>query len=247
MKKYFLIFLVTLLLGTSMLLLVSCGGIDSDEDFDKAKEAYATADAITLEINDNNKSINYVLNKERLKTKMKIAFDAKMGVVAITLDYSRRNLLEVETGDGKYERYYVLDGMNVIFYNKYVGKYSQEWDTPTVIQFGTQEEAVAFLKEKYLNPVDIDNAEFPTFVKLNLNSSYTVNLFRNKYTFNRSDSRFSYIYTLYFANGQITKFTYQHKTASTGNVDDSRKFSMSIKYSANITLPHDLPSLELAE
>ena len=247
MKRILAIILVALLMATTALVLVACGGIDNDEDFNKAKEAYATADAITLEINDNNKKINYVLNKERLITKMKIAFDAKMGVVAINLDYSRHNLLEVETGEGKYERYYVLDGTNVLYYERYLGKYSQEWDTPTVKEFDTQEEAVAFLKEKYLNPVDIDNAEFPTFVKLNLNSSYTVNLFRNKYTFNRSDSRFSYIYTLYFANGQITKFTYQHKTASTGNVDDSRKFSMSIKYSANITLPHDLPSLELAE
>ena len=59
MKRLISIFLLTLLIISSMLLLVACGGIDNDEDFNKAKEAYATADAITLEINDNNKKINY--------------------------------------------------------------------------------------------------------------------------------------------------------------------------------------------
>ena len=242
MKRILSIILVALLIATTVLLLVACGGIDNAEDFDKAKEAYATADAITLEINDNNKTMNNLVNKERLLSTVEIAFDAEMGVVAVSLDYSRRNLLEIETGSGKYERYYVLDGSNVIFHEKYVGKYSQEWNQPLVKEFDTDDAAAAFLRELYVAPFDFDEAAFPTFAELNLNGSYTINLFRNKYTFNSSDSRFSYTYTLDFANGQITKFTYQHKSASTGNIDDTRKFTMTIKYSAKVTLPDDLPN-----
>lgn len=247
MKRAFSIILVALLVISTLFLLVACGGIDNDKDFDKAKEAYSTADAITLEINDNNKTMNFVHDKERIITKMTVAYDAKMGVASVSLDYSRRNLLEIETGSGKYERYYILDGSKVIVHEKYVGKYSQEWNQPLVKEFDTDEAAAAFLRDLYVKPVDIDEAAFPTFAELNLNSSYTINLFRNKYTWNPTDSRFQYTYVLDFANGQITKFTYQHKSASTGNIDDSRKFSISIKYAASIVLPDDLPTLGQAD
>ena len=244
MKRTISLFLTVVLVIFCATLLVACGGIDNAEDFDNAIEAYQTADAITLKIEDNNKHVNFIHDKERLKSNVEIAFDAEKGVVAITMSYSRHNFWEVETGKGEYEMYYVLDGTNVTYYQKYLGMYSQEWNTNKVYEFDTQEQAMAFLREKYVKSVDIDEEEFPTFTALNLNTSYTENLFRNKYTFKPTDSRFKYTYELNFSNGKVTKFTYQHKAANSGNVDDTRKFSMTIKYSADVALPSDLPTAQ---
>lgn len=241
MKRRISILFLAILLGATAFMLVACGGIDSAEDFDKAKETYATADAITLKIDDNNKMMNNLVNKERLISTVEIAFDAEKGVVFVNLDYSRRNFWESEIGVGAFETYYLLEGTNIICYKRNVR--TQVWEEPIVNEFDSKEEAVAYLREKYLKPTDCDDKGFPILTELTLTEKYSANLFRNKYTWKPSDNRFNYTYTLDFANGKITKFTYQHKSAKS-DVDDTRKFSMTVEYSANVVLPDDLPTVK---
>ena len=239
MKRGISILFLAVLLGATALMLVACGGIDNDEDFNKAKEAYVTADAITLKIDDNNKMMNNLVNKERLISTVEIAFDAEIGVVFVSLEFSRRNFWESEIGVGAFETYYLLESTNVICYKRNVR--TQVWEEPIVNEFDSKEEAAACLREKYLKPTDCDDKEFPILTELTLTEKYSANLFRNEYTWKPSDNRFNYTYTLDFANGKITKFTYQHKSANS-DVDDTRKFSMTVEYSANVVLPDDLPT-----
>ena len=244
MKRILSIILVALLMATTALVLVACGGIDNAEDFDKAKDTYATADAITLKIDDNNKMMNNLVNKERLLSTVEIAFDAEKGAVFVNLEFSRRNFWESEIGVGAFETYYLLEGTNVIRYERNVR--TKVWAEPTVNEFDSKEEAEAYLREKYMKPTDGDGKEFPTFTALTLTEKYSANLFRNKYTWKPNDNRFNYTYTLGFSNGKISKFTYQHKSANS-DVDDTRKFSMTVEYSANIVLPNDLPAFGQAD
>lgn len=242
MKRTISIILVFFLVATTATLLVACGGIANAEAWNKAIEAYKTADAVTVKIEDNNKMVNQLANKERLISTVEVSFDAQKGMVHISVEYTRRNFWESEIGAGSYEIYYVLDGANVISYKKNLK--TQQWETKT-IELENSEASEAYLRERYLKPTDPDDRQFPILTELKYDD-FKADLFGN-YKWTPTDSRFSYTYTLNFANGKPSKFTYQHKTASKGNVDDTRKFSMTIKYSADITLPNDLPAVGNAD
>ena len=236
MKRIISIILVVLLVATCAVLLVACGGIGSADEWAQAMDAYKNAATVTLKIEDNHKMMNQLANKERVISTAEIAFDSEKGVVRVSMDYVRRNFWESDVGSGAYEIYYVLDGANVISYKKNLK--TLQWDEPLTITLNGSEAAEAYLRERYLKPVDSDEGEFPTFTNLKF-EDFKAKLF-GKYERKYTDSRFNYTYTLNFSNGKPSKFTYQHKT-SNGSVDDSRKFSMTIEYSASITLPDDLP------
>lgn len=236
MKKTISIITVALLVATCAMLLVACGGIGSADEWGKAMEAYSTASAVTIKIEDNHKMMNNLANKERLLSTAEVAFDEAKGLVYVNMDYTRRNFWESDVGVGSYEIYYVLDGANVISYKKNLR--TQLWEDPSVQEFATQEAAKNFLREKYLKPTDTDGREFPILTNLKF-EDFKANMF-GSYEWRPTDSRFKYTYVLKFTNGKPSTFTYEHKT-SAGNVDDSRKFSMTVNYSANITLPNDLP------
>ena len=245
MKRTISIVLVILLVVTSTVLLVACyGGISNEEDWEKAFDAYKTCDKVTLKIEDNNKTINYVHDKERLISKVEISFDAQKGVVFISMNYSRRNFWEIETSGGTYEMYYVIEDTNVIFYRRYLGNYSQDWNHRTTTEFDSKEEAEEYLRDKYLHPVDIDEGEFPSIFDFAY-KDITYKSF-GKFESKTSDDRFNYTSTLNFSKNMPTKFTYQHKSA-TSSVDDSRKFTMTVKYTASISLPNDLPDTDRVE
>ena len=242
MKRSISIFLVILLIASTAVLLAACGGGMSAEDLTKAYEAYQTADAITLKIEDNDRHTNNIANGFRLLTTAEIAFDAEKGMVFVSMEYTRRNLIEGEIGKGAYELFYLLDGSKVNCYKRNPRDYTPQWQLSNVENFATQEQAMTYLRNRYLNAQTVDEVLFPTFAKLTFDETYTKSFFANKYTWKPTDNRFKYTYELSFTNGKVTEFTYQHKTATTGNVDDSRKFSMTVEYSASITLPTDLPN-----
>ena len=235
MKRTISIILVVLLVATCAVLLVACGGISADK-WAAAMEEYKTANAVTLKIEDNHKMVNQLANKERLISTVEVSFDAEKGMVRVSVDYTRRNFWESDIGNGAYEIYYVLDGSNVICYKRNLK--TQQWAETQTVELNSIEAAEAYLREKYLKPTDPDENEFPIFTDLKF-EDFKSNLF-GKYEWKHSDSRFNYTYTLNFSKGKPSKFSYQYKT-SAGNVDDTRKFSMTVSYSASITLPNDMP------
>lgn len=236
MKRIISIITVALLVATCAVLLVACGGVSADE-WAAAMEEYKTASAVTVKIEDNHKMMNNLANKERLLSTAEVSFDAEKGLVHVVMDYTRRNFWEADVGVGSYEIYYVADSASVISYKKNLK--TQQWEEPQTVTLGSSEAAEAYLREKYLKPTDTDGGEFPMFTDLKF-EDFKADLF-GKYEWKPTDSRFKYTYTLNFANGKPSKFTYEHKTSS-GSVDDSRKFSMTVSYSADITLPTDLPT-----
>ena len=239
MKKIISIILVILLVASTAVLLTACGGgIKSAEKWQEAMDAYKTVDTVTVTIEDDHKMVNQIANKERLLSTVEIAFDASKGMAYVNMDYTRRNFWESDVGVGSYEIYYVLDGTNVIAYKKNLR--TQQWEAPQTIELSSSEVAQAYLRERYLKPTDTDGGEFPTFTELKF-EDFKADLFGN-YKWTPTDSRFKYTYELIFLSGKPSDFSYKHRAASTGNVDDSRKFSMTVEYSASITIPTDLPN-----
>ena len=242
MKRSISIFLVILLIALTAVLLAACGGGMTSEDLTNAYEAYKTADAITLKIEDNDRHTNNIANGFRLLTTAEIAFDAEKGMVFVSMEYTRRNLIEGEIGKGAYELFYSLDGTKVNCYKRNPRDYTPQWQLIKTEEFATQTEAMAYLRNQYLSAQTVDEVLFPTFTKLTFDETYSKSFFANKYTWKPTDNRFKYTYELSFKDGKVTEFTYQHKSAKTGNVDDSRKFSLTIEYSADINVPTDLPT-----
>lgn len=240
MKKSISIFFVVLLIASCSLLLVACnGGISCEEDWEDAISYYQACDAVTIKIEDNNLHMNSLHNKERLISNVEVSFDADKGIVFVNLNYSRRDFWEKEVGGSTYETYYVQDGTNVYCYSRRISEYTTEnWEVDTNY-FNSKEEALLYLRNQYLHPTDFDGNEFPSILELNY-VDFSKKMF-GKFVRETSDNRFNYNYTAEFSDGKITKYSYQHK-APIGNVDDARKFSMTIKYSAGISLPDDLPN-----
>ena len=228
---------MTILLTVTAFALTACGGIDNADKWQEAMDAYTTAQAVTIKIEDNNKMVNQIANKERLLSTVEVSFDAQKGIAYVNVDYTRRNFWEADIGVGSYEIYYVVDGTNVIAYRKNLR--TQQWEQPQTVELAGSEQALAYLREMYLKPTDPDDRKFPIFTDLKFDN-FKANLF-GKYEWKPTDSRFKYTYELNFASGKPSKFVYQHKTVG-GNVDDTRKFSMTVEYTADITLPNDLPN-----
>lgn len=252
MKRAFSIVLVTLLIISTSLLLVACG-ISGESDWDDAIEEFKTADVITLKIHDRNVNLNNLLDKPRVVTDAEISFDANKGLVRINIKTTASAVVDLDPTKTDHTLYYVLDGSNIICYDKNNNlKYSEPWDDPETLNFDSVEEAKTYLRNLYLRSTDKYEEEFPNFIELGYeghgsiaaghNTSSTENLFKTKFTLQFSDDVYSYTYTLKFSlAGKVSKFTYEHKS-SQNQIDDTRKFTMTIKYSANITLPDDLPT-----
>ena len=251
MKRTFSIVLTVLLIATTAMLLVACGsgGIESQEDWDNAMQAFLTADAVTLKINDNRWTYKAgLIFESHVKYDITIAFDAEMGVVAITRIATDYNIVGVPSKGGTHEMYYVLDGTNVIFYRKYVSEYSNDWKHRAALEFDTADEAAAYLRELYTNPTlhtspYSTDAEFPTFAELQY-SNFTAD-FWGKFEYETTIERRVHTYELNFANGKPSKFGYDTKIP--GDIADTDTYSVSISYSAKITLPSDLPTEDLVD
>ena len=251
MKRTIAIILTVLLLVSSAFALAACV-VSSSGDWDNASDKFKTADAVTVKIKDDNLTMGYLVNREHLVCSGEIAFDATQGVLYIVMNTSRgTGFIDVDPTKGTDEWYYVIDGTTVNCYHRHTSQYSEgEWEASDMT-FTTKDEAVEFLRDKYLHPVDIDEKAIPTFldmgyrgeeIKSTNNAVNKVNLFKNKFTLKYSDDRFAYTYVMKFSlKGDVSKYTYKHKSAERGHVDDKRTTTITVKYEANITLPSDLP------
>ena len=248
MKKRISIVLVVLMLVLSAFALVACG-IGSSE-WDEGIEAFKTADLITLKIHDRYVDLNF--DEPRVVTDLEISFDANKGIVYIHEQSSASHVVDLDPTKRKYEWYYVLDGSNVKVYQKSLIWYSNDdWHLELPITFDTEDEAKEYLRNLYLHPQFNDEEEFPSFLEIGYQGSGPIstgyskstkeNLFKNKFTLNFSDDNYEYKYVLKFSSSKPSKFTYEHKLLQYG-ITGTRKFSMTIKYSAKITLPNDLPT-----
>lgn len=249
MKRTLAIILTVFLIATTAVLLVACdGGIKSEEDWNNAIEAFLTADAVTLKIKDDAWTYQYnigILDRHD-KTNVTLAFDAEMGVVAITHKYNDYSLRGGWT-NGTYLLYYVKDGADIIYYRKYEGS-SFGWSRETR-HFDTEEQAAAFLREQYTNPYSATNSFyreedkfFPTFDELEYSNFEADTWGKFEYVKTDSDGRVN-TYTLNFTNGKPSKFTFDTRIPK--EVVDTDKYSVTISYSAKITLPDGLPTEDI--
>ena len=234
-KRIFAIMLTVLLVVTTTLLLVSCSGISSEEEWNKAIEAYQTADALTLTITDQVWIYKSIVFQDHIKEKSTVSFDAKNGVVTVIVTRSGNSLSGFHATTG-HRYYYVLDGANVIEYYRYVSEYSDEWKKRTTHEFDTVELASEYLRDLYLNYLNSEDLPFVPFTELNYGnfSSDTFGAFKYENTVDGE----TYKYALSFSSGKVSKYNYEFVQ----DKDPShRKTEMKIKYSAKVNLPDDLP------
>lgn len=249
MKRTISVLLVALLLALSAFALVACGGVSGTDDWNQGIDAYKNADAVTIKIHDKNLNREFIHNKERLVSDLEVAYDANKGIAVVTMKVTASDLVDLDPARSNSTTYYVLDGTNIIV-NKKSNTY-ENWSDTRTLTFDSVEEAKTYMRDLYLHPCDIDEEEFPSFLELEYRGGNTtstsnpretkVNMFKNKYTqiFIDDESGTKFTYKLSFANGKPSKFTYKMNEGVWHIV--IRDFSMSIKYSAKITLPDDLP------
>ena len=245
MKRTVAIMLTLLLVATTAVLLAACtGGIQTEDDWASAMDKFLEADAVTLKIKDDSWKYkgNSIVIDSHDKSNITLSFNAEMGVVAIKYKYNDYSL-SGGWSNGTYKLYYVKDGANVIFYRKFEGS-SAGWSRKT-IHFDTEEEAMAYLRLQYTNPIAStsnlrkeDNL-FPTFTELTFYNFQANALGKFEYVQTDKNGRVN-TYTLNFANGRPSKFTFD--TRIPNEVVDTDKYSVTISYSAKITLPSDLPT-----
>lgn len=234
-KKIIAIVLAVLLVVTTSLLLVSCSGISNEEDWNKAMDAYQTADSLTLTVTDQLWIYNSIVFQDHVKEKSTISFDAEKGVVSIICVRGGNNLSGFHSFT-EHRYYYVLDGTNVVEYYRYVSEYSDEWKQRTTHEFDTVDLAKEYLRDQYLNYLDSEKLPFVPFTELNY-MNFSSNTF-GTFKYEKTDDGKKYAYALKFSNGKTSEYTYEYKH----DKDPSRrKTEMKIKYSAKVTLPDDLP------
>ena len=247
MKKCISVILVVLLLALSAFALAAC--VSGNDDWDNAFDAYKTADKVTVKINDDNLQLGNLVNRDHLVSRVEIAFDATQGLVYISMQIKHgTGFIDIDPSRAAYQWYYVIDGTTVTSY--YTENAGEEWTAKKIMTFTTKDEAVEFLRDKYLHPVDINEEEFPSFLHLQYHGTGSstsnpretkANMFKTKFKQKFVEDRFEYNYELKFTlGGKLSKVTFRRKSSS-GNIDDPRKMTMTVKYKANITLPSDLP------
>ena len=252
MKRTISVILVATLLVACTFALAACGGVSTEEDWKNGINAYATADAVTIKIDDNDFNTSKKLDRQRMISKYEIAFDANKGIAIVKYKVTQRAIVDLEPLKSEYTHFYVIDGTNVLEYER--SDYSGKWDeyTPRTHKFDSVDDAKTYLRNLYLHPTDITEAEFPSFLELkyyggNMTSTSNpretkVDTFKTKFTQIHIDEEFKYTYELSFSSGKPSKFVYKHKAVSTGSTIDSRTYSVTIKYSAKVDLPADLPN-----
>lgn len=250
MKRTISIILVATLLVACTFALAACGGGVTQEDWYNGINAYATADVITIKIDDNDFDTSKKLDRQRMISDCEIAFDANKGIAIVKYKVTQRAIVDLDPIKSNTTNYYVLDGSCVTVYQK-SNEYGTWRDKPITKQFDSEDDAKTYLRNLYLHPTDIVEKEFPSFLELkyyNGNTTSTsnpretkVDMFKTKFTQIHIDEEYKYTYELSFSNGKPSKFVYKHKAVSTGTTIDSRTYSVTIKYSAKVDLPDDLP------
>lgn len=242
MKHTFSMILVALLVVACSFALVGCSSdISSEEEWNKIFDAYNTSDKITLKIEDNDYTVT-----ERIVSTTEISYDGEKGEVFITHETTTKNIVGLSKfGKSHYEYYYVIKGTSVLSYDRYVGKYSQDWETPRVYEFDTVEEAQDYLRNLYLHPVAPvgEGGEYPnlsnlTYENYNHANSKKLGMF-GKITWEITQDNVEYTHTLNLSSGKISKYTYEYKDSLY-----TRKTTTTVKYKANISAPTDLPAVE---
>lgn len=250
MKRTISVILVAMLLVACTFALAACGGGVTQDDWYNGINAYATADVITLKIDDNDFDTGKKVDRQRMISDYEIAFDANKGIAIVKYKVTQRAIIDLDPIKSNSTEYYVLDGSSVTVYEK--SNEYKTWRDTHKIKFDSTYEAETYLRNLYLHPLDIVEKEFPSFLELkyyngNMTSTSNpretkVDMFKTKFTQIHLDDEYKYTYELSFSNGKPSKFVYKHKAVSTGSTIDSRTYSVTIKYSAKVDLPADLPN-----
>ena len=250
MKKLISVMLMTILLTVTAFALAACsGGINSDQDWYNALDAYKTADAITLTIDDD---VRVGLLKDHVRSKISITFDVKAGTASVITSKTQNDWSGVRWSYGETaEYYYVLDGTNVIMYYRYVSESSSDWQRRKTTEFDTAELAIEYMRDLYLNPCNTEKVEFPSFLELkyydsNMKSTSNpretkVNTSKSKFTqkYIDDEKEITRTFELSFSRGKLSKYYFKYYS---GPLSDKRKTTIRIKYWSSLILPDNLPT-----
>ena len=243
MKKIISVILVAILLVVSAFALTACdSGVHSEEDWNKAMERLETCDTITVTIEDKQVDQNNLVNKRTYKRKMTITFDAQQGVAHVEYESKTLGAIGEDQGSGKSEEYYVADGSTMLIYRRRLTEYSDKVWSGGRFTYGlnSEEDVANRLRELYLRAKYSTEIDYIDLTTLRYGSFYED---KNTYVRTEKEEYNDISYMLTFTNGFLAKIKYE-KVQNTSGPKDSRKYTIAIKYSANVTIPTELPEVK---
>lgn len=228
MKRTISLFLVAFLVISSVVILAGCGGVSSEQDWNKALDTLKNAKSVTIKFKETDAPSAIHVD---LKTEYKLSYNRTKGVLYYSFKHEKYNWLGGADYASYEDRYYVVKGSDVNYYfREYHSSSSddKQWKL-SIEHFDSHEEAIAALYEEFLYffPTELNKIDF---------NSYPNGYGSNKVERHESDDYYDYTYQLKFSSGKLVK-VYDKRQPKEGVGGTTLKSTMKISYVATISAP----------
>ena len=240
MKRTISVVLTVLLLVLSAFALVACdGGIKTEEDWNKALDYLANCDAVTITVEETIVEMNHLVDKDKVKHKLIVAFDAKQGVVYSKYYFTSYFAIGLVEDRASGEQYYIADGNIMRHYSRKLGEFGTDWEGQVWKRYENADEVTQEQRKMYLRAEYSYETKYMDLTELNYSSFYQE---KNNFVRTEDEEYYGTTIELTFSSGRLTKVSYERIQKSSGP-KDSRKYTITIKYKANISVPTNLPKV----
>lgn len=240
MKRTISVILTVLLLVLSAFALVACdGGIKTEEDWNKALDYLANCDAVTITVEETIVEMNHLVDKDKVKHKLIVSFDAKQGAVYSKYDYTSYFAIGLVEHRTHGEDYFIADGNEIRHYSRKLGEFGTDWEGQVWKRYENANEVTQEQRNRYLRAEYSSETKYMDLTDLKYSSFYQD---KNKFVRTEEEEYYGTTIELTFSNGRLTKVSYERIQKSSGP-KDSRKYTITIKYKANISVPNNLPKV----
>lgn len=244
MKRTLSIISVVLLLATSTLLLVACGGgIKTEQQWNDAMNYVKNCDALTITIEEKWATrVSDLIFKETLKTQKVIEYDGKQGILYYRYEMRRYDVLGIEKGIFIEESYYCVEDNGIQFYAKGTAHIGNSWDIGWRKDYDDQDAALVALKEQCLALTVSENVEGLKYVDVdNLKyDDFSAKFLSGKFESKPVTDKYEITHQLTFSGGKLTKLSYETESRDHAKADDKTETTTTIKYTVDVTLPDGL-------
>ena len=247
MKRTFSAILVALLVVVCSLALVGCnGGISSQKKWDQALDYLKNCDSLTITINEKWVTRNTdLIFRETTKTTKIIKYDGKQGILYYNYEMHKYNAVWTEKSGSHTESYYYVEGTSIHSYTRSISDYADfPWIAGDTTDYADAATALAALKEQWLTLTVSDNIEGLNYVDVNLNyADFNSKFLPGRFESQPETDNYTITHQVTFSGGKLNKLSYKKDAKDTSTADDKTETTTKIKYTVDVTLPNDLPTV----
>ena len=232
MKKLFALVLTVMLIVSSTLVFVACGGgVRSEKDWNNAMDYMKNCDKLTITY-EQNKSTNGRIYKT--KHTWTVNYDLTIGALYAEESVNTYNILGSLTDKSSQCQYVEVTGTELISYTKNsVNNQPANWQSTTK-NYGSEEEALEQLKQtllSYLKLLNLDNFNYGEFARK-----------FGKYEKTEIINQKNNIWKLTFSGGKLANVNFETKHVKGSSDIDTDKVNVNLTYSAEVSAPDGLKS-----